>query len=80
MDILLIYQNKKMHKINPDKKTLFIHSFQQKLYREKYKLIFKYLYSYFSGFRNQTRKKKKNYHESVYSLIVSPRGCKIYDG
>jgi hypothetical protein len=46
---------------------------------KKYKLIFKYLYLYFSAFR-KSDEEKKNYHESVYSVIVSRRGCEVHDG
>jgi hypothetical protein len=63
-----------MHKINPAKKIIIFNLHNN----EKYKLIFKYLYLYFSVFQNQTRKKK--YHESVYSVIVSRRGCEVHDG
>jgi len=37
-----------MHKINPTKKDYYL---KTKIYHEKYKLIFKYLYLYFSAFR-----------------------------
>ena len=64
-----------MHKINPAKKIIIFNLHNN----EKYKLIFKYLYLYFSVFQNQTRR-KKYHHESVYSVTVSRRSCKVYDG